>query len=1217
MHPARTRWYDIGLELELPVDTLDAIERSRGDDGDHLRDILKYWLKRAAPTPTSKALVDALKSSPVGESRLACDVEGKLHSLPNSHSLDKSMHTPLVRSRQCNFRLWILCMLIFLFIVPLALNFYNNYIHEWVLYRMNLLDSRSLPFVDHKIFVGRELSKSQIIQEIHKPHPPIISIVGPPGFGKSTLAIHIGHAMVADGYLVNYVDMSEVSGKQALAEKILAGASGIVVIKNVTVERLYVWARRLNQRTLLILDNCDVILHNTTYLQTVAEKLLENSPRLKILITSRKAVKQLDQFTYPLENLSSQASCDLLLQRVTYHEGLNSTTCESIASLTGNVPLALQVVGAILNDVSSPDVMTIVHKLEHDLIPTLSPEDLPVEKRVNASIYLSYQYLTTELQNIGRYIANFPGSFDEEAACGILISITNNSITCSEIAKYLEDLVKRSLLDYDRRRNRYQFHTLIREFFLVVSKEATGENETNQFLIHFQSLYTNVLQTLTKQFKNNYVQALTELDMERHNILLLLAYLGHPSPMIDDTSELLAIFTVQSSLDSSFLNCRFSSKELLEPVSSIVKHLSQKLNLLLKQPVSVTIFSYYFKNHVFMVIHLADLAEELNGASEAVQVFTAEEQIIANMEQEQSNEVSDSIVLFYRRLSDYYWLLEEHDKVKECNEKILRLTRNLLADCEPGNCQYRDIGMVCYDIRDYARSARFLQSALDLESENWTVMSRINLMALLYLSYYNVHDTVAAERVLENLTVLLPVVKAKPATEVYRFGYVLKTLIKIYQLNKNFEEVGYLKDKLIKAVREVGAKPTVDTMRTAQELAVYLLNANDYLEAADLAEFALQSFKHLNNKDQLKWELAQVQVTVGIAKFMNWNLSEGLDYMEVAAVFVCENTSRSWPNTSYIDWQITFFFALRGHLCPLQNILKANILPYGVQIIGEMFSILLDMNTVEKYPIQKSKVENQALPHSKQMVVASEDVDNFLPFSVSHSFISWLSVHISASVPAFLLSVGIWLSKFMINVTYVAEKLFVVSYLAYCLWCRIASIVNYCRVFTCIRFVLYVVILYSVHMCPLFIIHVLSSASHSFGPRLSLTICACFSFITMIWLEITALPYCYAMAMIILISFYLLWYCITKVILCCCKVFVHLCDSVLSCLNPIAVWSVLLGFVGVSTHLLIGGIACGIFEVHNLHILLVMETIFMVSLMLYISTYTSLPCVVIDFYIHL
>lgn len=105
------------------MDTLDAIDRSKGDDSAHLIDILKYWLKRADPSPTSKGLVDALKSSPVGESQLARDVEDELHSLANSCSFDKSVHPPQVPSRQYNFTFWtqvgVRCLLIFmLFLVP-------------------------------------------------------------------------------------------------------------------------------------------------------------------------------------------------------------------------------------------------------------------------------------------------------------------------------------------------------------------------------------------------------------------------------------------------------------------------------------------------------------------------------------------------------------------------------------------------------------------------------------------------------------------------------------------------------------------------------------------------------------------------------------------------------------------------------------------------------------------------------------------------------------------------------------------------------------------------------------------------------------------------------------------------------------------------------------------------------------------------------------------
>ena len=1056
LYPARTKWYNIGLVLQLPVDTLDAIERNRGDDGDHFRDMLKYWLKRADPTPTSKALVDALNSRLVGESWLVCDLESNLHSLSNPtrrpHSSDESRHSPL--STQYRWIKAVLVIALFLFAI-LALWCYTGNNSSYcnivgrVKYYMNLLDSKSLPSIGHKIFIGRDASMNEIMQKIDyvKSYPPIISIVGPPGFGKSTLAIHIGHEMVADGVLVYYVEMTEVSSKQALAEKILAGDAGIVAIKSITIDRLYKWARNLHQRTLLILDNCDGILHNTTDLQTVIEKLLDSSPRLKILITSRKSVLQMNQFTYQLQNLSSEASCTLL-QGVTDHEGLNSTTCKSIADLTGNVPLALQVVGAILNSANPPDVMTIIGDLEKDLIPTLSPEDLyPVEKRVNASISLSYQYLTPHLQTVGRYIANFPGSFNKKAACSILVPITNCSATCSEVSEYLDDLVKRSLLEQDGRTQRYQFHKLIKEFFLRVHKES---NETEQFLFGFQLFFTDVLQTLTEKFNDKQVKALTELDTERHNILHLLECVINSNPMADISDELHTICTVKSALDSGILSCRFTARELLGPVKSIVKRLSQKLMLQLKQPKSLLLLSY-FENHVCMIIYLAYLEEQLNGSSKARQVLIDQTHIIHQMEtyiyaqEHQSAKVSSNVLLFYRKLSNYHLQLEDHDGVKECQAKILRRTKDLLHDYEPGNCQYADIGRAYYTATKYEMSAHFLQLALNLESENMTVMVKTDLMNCLYLSYSNLQNFVEAEKVLEALNVLLPVVKAENETELYRSNCVLTDLIKIYEINSKFEEVRQLKDKLIEVVRQVGAEPTIHTMETAQELAEYFYSINDYPRAANLAEFALQSFKHFG-KDQLKWKLTQIQFTLGMAKYMYGNLSEGL---ELAVDYVCENMS--FANPSFRDWQVTFYFVISGHFCPLGNMLQTNVLPFGVGIVRAVFGMLVDMNTGGKYSAQKP---SQLHSHSTEFVMATEGMCDMLQASVSHLFTSWL-FYISTLED----QLGTWVGMF-INVSHVMQKLVGLWYLTYYSWCRVTNIVRYCR--KVIKFVVYVVILHIV-----------------------------------------------------------------------------------------------------------------------------------------------------------
>ena len=74
---ARTKWYDIGIELEIDVSVLDAIKHDNDDAGSRLTAMLTNWLKRTTPSPNWEALVNALKSPTVGCERQAEDIEKK------------------------------------------------------------------------------------------------------------------------------------------------------------------------------------------------------------------------------------------------------------------------------------------------------------------------------------------------------------------------------------------------------------------------------------------------------------------------------------------------------------------------------------------------------------------------------------------------------------------------------------------------------------------------------------------------------------------------------------------------------------------------------------------------------------------------------------------------------------------------------------------------------------------------------------------------------------------------------------------------------------------------------------------------------------------------------------------------------------------------------------------------------------------------------------
>ncbi len=121
----------------------------------------------------------------------------------------------------------------------------------------------------------------------------IISITGGPGFGKSFLAIHIGHKLLDERVDVVYVDVNEASSKHALAEKIVTTHQNSLSERNITLGDLYEWSKKLSRKTLLILDNCDELFHtNKDGIQVTIKGLIRESHfrTLKIVTTSRRQV---------------------------------------------------------------------------------------------------------------------------------------------------------------------------------------------------------------------------------------------------------------------------------------------------------------------------------------------------------------------------------------------------------------------------------------------------------------------------------------------------------------------------------------------------------------------------------------------------------------------------------------------------------------------------------------------------------------------------------------------------------------------------------------------------------------------------------------------------------------------------------------------------------------------------------------------------------------
>ena len=118
----------------------------------------------------------------------------------------------------------------------------------------------------------------------------VVHIVGPPGFGKSTLAKKVGEILVRRGTKVFYVDLGMVREINTLSEHVMM--SIVDDMKNkVSLNRVVKWVRDQYSNTLIILDNCDKLFEYSKedFLQAIKSlKEASSKKNVRFILTSQK-----------------------------------------------------------------------------------------------------------------------------------------------------------------------------------------------------------------------------------------------------------------------------------------------------------------------------------------------------------------------------------------------------------------------------------------------------------------------------------------------------------------------------------------------------------------------------------------------------------------------------------------------------------------------------------------------------------------------------------------------------------------------------------------------------------------------------------------------------------------------------------------------------------------------------------------------------------------
>lgn len=793
-----------------------------------------------------------------------------------------------------------------------------------ITYHVNLIHSRSLPYLSEN-FVGREKDMEELSKLLDFGNKDVrtVNIYGSPGFGKSTLAIHFGHKMVKEGVIVHHVNMDDLPDKDiktAVAEKILETSN--IVSKNLAFEHLLRWARRCSLNTLVILDNCDHALHKQKEeFHQMVERVVEESLNIKILLTSREVAKCFRYFRhYKVEQLSTAASYNFLEHKA---PSLTTEEKEQITNLTGNVPLALEIIGSLLSLFLpvplSPTVL--IGELKNELIETLSPKILVAHSQMFTTIDVSYKYLPEELQQIGRQLTIFPGSFGLPAAFAMHVRNTSIEPT-KEFGYQLASLVRNSLLEYNQRTNRYQYHRLIKEYFLLIQRRE-WPNEAANLLPTFHIYYATELMSVSGSFKYHHKQSLAFLDFEQHNLEYTFENLKHMQSISSkkkDIEEFISVtMALSSAIDANFLQIRFSREKCCFLLISTLN----KLDMMMPH------LQHYLRDQSFEVETVLDLyvrtieqvavcKENHYGTWEAMLVFSVRKTLI---ESKSDIMVSSSYISFYDKLRNLYSKLDRRFEVDilECHRLIIKRINTHLATCQPKQCTYYDIGTMYHAMGLYQEASNLFEKevkgSVDVMSQVRTLVKLVYIYS--YMGEYERMITTTAR--LQNL---YPAVTAISSDKLVEASDAILMFIQFYRAGELFDEARNLENLFLNSL--ISLK---DKVRTAFHVKQSLMTEglalldtacsilNDLFEAGNFTttiEICNYFIKLIETSDAFDSHKAKLHLLVGKAKFRIGQYSDGMDHIERALLMIPQNSndykketmSACWyliPRITYID----------------------------------------------------------------------------------------------------------------------------------------------------------------------------------------------------------------------------------------------------------------------------------------------------------------------------
>ena len=296
--------------------------------------------------------------------------------------------------------------------------------------------------------IGRDDDIAQTYGRLFDDDVRLLTLVGAAGAGKTRLAIEV--ARLSAGEFMHgacFVDLAPIAQPgllgTAIAETLELREDGsrplIAVLKQHLAER----------HMLLVLDNFEQLVSAGPQLS----ELVQGCPGLKIMVTSRAAIRLRWEHVQPVRPLSRAAAVELFVdraQRVDPRFALdasNSHAVEQVCVRLDGLPLAIELAAA-RTGVLPPEALLARLANRLDILEAANRDQPQRQRTLRAALDWSYDLLTAAEQRLFRRLGIFVGGFaltslaevcDADGALGVdpldgLESLFDKSLIRRELA---------------------------------------------------------------------------------------------------------------------------------------------------------------------------------------------------------------------------------------------------------------------------------------------------------------------------------------------------------------------------------------------------------------------------------------------------------------------------------------------------------------------------------------------------------------------------------------------------------------------------------------------------------------------------------------------------------------------------------------------------------------------------------------------------------------